>query len=392
MKLICLFFLSFWIGIGGHCQSFTFNKGGTSAKNYFEEIPYEAIKNKIVINVEVAGKKHRFLFDTGAPMAIGDDLAEELAIPSLARVSTTDANGVSDSIDVVFLKEIKLGDIIFTDVPAMRFIPDLFECWNIDGVIGSNILRNSIVQIVPERKVIVLTDNAAKLSLNKKNSLPMIVNRGPQSYPFINIQFRSKQGKAAIELGFDTGGDEFISLPEDYLDQIAQAHVYEIAERGFGTHNYSEFGLAEPDTLLRVRVPRLTIADASFSNLITETHKQGLARMGARVLNYGRVTLDFIHSKFYFEATRPANDLNEGEWPLYPAIVNNKVLVGVVWDSMKERIKVGEQIVAIGNKSLPLMDICDWINNDYMPADKKELMLTIKGEDGSTREVKIERK
>jgi hypothetical protein len=78
---------------------------------------------------------------------------------------------------------------------------DLYKCLHIDGVIGSNILRNSIVQIIPGNHVVIITYDKLKLKLNPKNQTVLIAGE-PQSYPFFKAQL---SGKKTLKIGFDTG-------------------------------------------------------------------------------------------------------------------------------------------------------------------------------------------
>lgn len=90
--------LLFVVTINYSCfaQSFTFNQGGTTQKHYYNEIPYESIQGKILIYVDVACKKHKFLFDTGSPAAITRELAGELKFPVLYKEQVNDAHGNRD--------------------------------------------------------------------------------------------------------------------------------------------------------------------------------------------------------------------------------------------------------------------------------------------------------
>ena len=110
-------------------QSFTFNQGGTTEKHYYNEIPYEFINGKIFIYVKVAGKKQKFLFDTGSPSAINKELAAELKFPELYKDLARDAHGNQDSVTIISLKEIKIGNVTFNNISAFTIIPDFLKCW-----------------------------------------------------------------------------------------------------------------------------------------------------------------------------------------------------------------------------------------------------------------------
>jgi hypothetical protein len=387
MKLVLLVLSALLTGTSVFSQRISFNLGGTPSSGYYEEIPYELVYGKMILSVEIDGRKHRFLFDTGAPTCISDSLAAELNASALGRMQVTDATGKRDSLLVVSLREIHLGGLVFTGIPALRFLPNVLRCLHLDGAVGSNMLRGSIVQILPERHVIILTDDLRRLSQKNRNSIPMGTNRDQQSYPHINVVFRSDKININVDLGFDTGGNEFLALSDDYARQVIQQyHVCSIVQRGFGSDKISEFGAAASDSTYRVLVPRFTVAQAMFDSLVTETQKQGISRIGRKLLDYGSVTLDFIHGKFYFEPTSADNHLSEPLWPFNPIIIDNKLWVGVVWDA-SAALKPGEQIVGIGAVGLPAIDACTWFGGKYLDG-LQEVVLKV-GNGDAVREVRV---
>jgi hypothetical protein len=93
-RLLCLLVL--FAGNTYGQGKINFNQGGTTAKNYFAVIPYQMVNGKILIDVELAGTKHKFIFDTGAPTCISTALALQLKAKVLGKVSAGDVSGISD--------------------------------------------------------------------------------------------------------------------------------------------------------------------------------------------------------------------------------------------------------------------------------------------------------
>lgn len=90
----------------------------------------------------------------------------------------------------------------FNNIPAVKIIPDFLKCWHVEGVVGSNILRNSIVKIVPDKHPNILTDNEDKLLLTNKTGIHLIDNNNSQTFPTFKIFFKAKVN---LRFGFDTG-------------------------------------------------------------------------------------------------------------------------------------------------------------------------------------------
>ncbi|RYF26920.1 MAG: hypothetical protein EOO42_00005, partial [Flavobacteriales bacterium] len=154
-----IFFITFFLLITEYSfsQSLSYNKGGTKATNYFEEIPYQDINGKMIVNVKINGIDYNFLFDTGAPMCLSSKILTEVNANKVQNDQVKDVNGNKTSSPTVVINDIALGNLNFSGIPAVVGVPDFFKCWNIDGILGSNLLRNSIIQINSQKKTIAIT-------------------------------------------------------------------------------------------------------------------------------------------------------------------------------------------------------------------------------------------
>lgn len=371
-----------------HAQSFTMNQGGATVKNYYVELPYEVINGKLIVSVEIAGGKHRFVFDTGAPVLVSTAFAAQIKAEVIGHNRLRDANGKDDSVSIVKLNGIALGNVSFDAIPAIGSLPDLYKCWDVDGSIGSNMFRNSIVSIQSDKHLIIITDQADKLTLNKKHSVPLITHEkyNTQSDPIFKIILGNK---VPVLLEFDTGDPSFLRFSEDYMKQLSKYTVCEVIDKGYGAGQISAYGLQNNADKYLLKIPLLTIGAGSFNNVVTETNKGGSAAIGCRLLNYGNVTLDFINGRFYFDARDETNNLDEKHWPIKPTVVDNKLVVGVVWSKAKNLVKPGEQILSVNEKQFPEADLCNMISKQPILPTEDSARVTIKDAAGKERVVQI---
>lgn len=366
-------------------QNNILNRGEVSAKGYYEEIPYEDINGKMFVNVELGGQKHKFLFDTGAPVELSQELVSAIKPPVFAKIKAGDVNGKTDSTRVMNLSGLKVGNLLFMNVAAIDIFPAFYKCWGAEGVLGSNILRNSIVQINATKHVIIITDQADKLGLNDKHSVLMLTNTDGQSTPVLQINLNKKLNLA---LPFDTGDNGFLRFSEDLKNRIAKNDVFKVIDKGYGASMFGVQGLQDNADKYLLKVPSLTIGSARFDNVITETNKGAIPGIGTKLLNYGTVTMDFIHGKFYFDATDDIRDLNEKQWPFQPTLNGDKIVVGLVWAKGKKIVKPGLQILAVDDRDVTHVNICDIISGGPILAGKETATITIK--DGNGKEQKIQ--
>jgi hypothetical protein len=386
MKLIFNLCLLLAICSGAYAQNLIYNQGGTSAKNYYEEIPYQAINGKMFVQVELNGKKHKFLFDTGAPVAISPGLVAELKARFIDEDTLSDVNGVTDTMGVVQIPKIKIGSIQFNHIPAITFFPDFYKCWNIDGVIGSNILRNSIVSIDGTRHIIILTDQLEKLKLNNSYSSEMVTNTSYQSNPIIKVVLKDD---ITLNLGFDTGDNEFLRISEDMISQLPDSGAYQTLAKGYGANTIGGLGLQQSAEKYLLRFPEMKIGNSLFNNIIIETNKSGTSAIGSKILKYGIVTLDFIHCRFYFNSAKKKNEVKEKQWPFVPTVINDRLAIGVVWDKYKNEVKPGQQIVAIDDVDYSRVTLCDMLNRSHILAGKETANITVKDDQGNLQKIQI---
>jgi hypothetical protein len=372
-----------------NAQRVSLNQGGATP-GYYEELPYEDINGKLFVTVEVGGIKRHFMFDTGAPCMLSEALANELKSPEIYKDTVRDVNNVA-TITALVKTDITLGKTLFASVPALKGWPatGLLSCWPIDGIIGSNILRNSIVRIDSKRHLIIITDQKNKLDLKSTNSAKMDAGGKYESSPLLHMLVMGVNSKVDLSLEFDSGDNALLRLTENETSQMEQFHVLEVLAKGYGATTYGMLGLQQAADKYRVRFPRIVIGKTPFENMATETNKTGIPGVGTALLKYGILTLDFIHGKYYFDADSAVNNLAGKQWPFSPGINDNKLIVGIVWNKATAKVLPGEQIMAINDIDYSHIDLCDMLNKVPALASKQSAIFTIKDKDGNLRKVEI---
>lgn len=369
-------------------QIVSYNKGGTKATNYFEELPYQDINGKIIVKVRINQVDYNFLFDTGAPTCLSSKILNAVNTDKYKDDRVNDVNGNHASTQTVIMKDIELANLTFNNIPALVGVPDFFQCWNVDGIIGSNLLRNSIIQINSHKKNIVITDLAEKLQLNSKTGISLFLDT-VQSYPVFNAQLSNK---STIPIHFDTGDNGLLSVSETSMEQLKKAKVYEIITKGYGASQIGSFGLEKENQKFLLKFPVFDIDEIHLKNVATVTNKGLGARIGSKILNYGVVTIDYINRKFYYDGDSKEIDLTEKQWPFQPAFNNNKLVAGLIWQKAGDNIDLGEQIVEIDGISFENITLCNLLVNKPILEGKDQATVTIRSKKGELRKLKVEKK
>lgn len=370
-------------------DDFTLNQGGTTQTNYYTELSYEDIRWAPIIKVTINGKEYRFLLDTGAPNAISKKLFDELKPELIKKVPVLDANNYENNLNIVRLKEIKIGTVTFHDIPtAVPNDPFFFDCLGVDGFIGSNLLRNSILQLSSKSRKIIITDQPEKLKLQNKKGTEMYLTTN-QSLPLVTLEYLGK-GSGSIPTLFDTGSAGFIEHSLSQFMQIEQAQVFDIQAKGKGKSTLGLYGFGKDTTQYRLKLPELKINGTSFKNVNLITTLGDDSTIGSRVLDYGVVTLNYKDKKFYFEPDEATYDLSEGLFPVSLIPVGNQLRVGTIWEEqLKEKLTPGDQVIAIDGIDYTTVSSCDIIKKEAIFMGKTQAILTLRDTNGTTRKVTI---
>lgn len=381
MKIKLFFVLiSLIISTKFYAQDINLNQGFAEQKDYFVTIPYTEIQGKIIIEILLNNKFRKFVVDTGAPTSITEKLAQELNPTKLGKLQIRDQSGAIDSTGVVSLSDIKLGSVSFKNIPTI-VTKDLifYECIKVDGLIGSNLLRNTAIQFNSKNKTITLTDNPKKLNLIKKYSNDMELSQG-QSSPFFSIKLKKNNIVANEKVLFDTGDDSFYELSISVFNQLTEkALVYDKLAESNGTFTFGLHGAAEIEHQYLLSIPKLEVNKVSFQNVITATTYANRSRIGSPILNYGVITLDYLNKKININPFDDvvAIDLKEKTWAIEPTFKDQKAVVGIIWDnSLNSNVNLGDEILKFNEIDYKNMSFCDiYLSNNKSENEKATVVL-----------------
>jgi hypothetical protein len=322
-------------------------------------IPYSEIKGLLIVPVTIKGKMYNFIFDTGASMVISDKLYKELKPCSILRINMGDASGNRKKTKGILLPKIHLQEITFRNTPGVVLHEDnkWFECLGIDGIIGSNMLRKSVIQFDEQNKQIIITDNIKKLFLQTNESQEVKPSFW-QSNPYINITLQKKENSAVYNVLFDTGDNGFFTLS---LNELNGSVVDTIAESE-GSFASGAHGFYKKQYHLLLRIPEFVVSGLILTNVIITTTQSKNSRIGNKLLQYGKTTLDYKKKRFYFESYEniKTDELSEMPRAVGLTVQNNKMVVGIIWDKQLEsQINFGDEILSINGIDLQSLDFCE---------------------------------
>jgi predicted aspartyl protease len=373
-------------------QNVDFDRGFIKQKRYFEEIACELVNGKIIVPVGINGKIYKFLLDTGAPNVISKRLFDKLTLEEVNSVAISDANNLMQSMQSTELPILNIGALVFENQPALIYDFDsnsLFGCFKIDGIIGSNLLRKSVLKISTSEQKIYITNTVKDLNPKTKPSKIKLI--GSQKSPYVKFSFVGKNTNNANDtVLIDTGMDGFYDMSNRAFNYFIESAIFETVAEAEGVSGIGIFGAGKPAPQRLIKAETATLNNTSIKNLIIETTDDINSRIGLEFLKHGDLIIDFKRKKAYFESKDTI--VLESNMPKYtPTIIENKFVVGMVWDeNLAKQMSHGDQIIGINSIKTSEMNPCEILNLREQFKNHSSYTIHIKNKENAILSILIE--
>ena len=172
----------------------------SSARSYV--IPFEYKDNLIYVNVVINGKSWRFLLDTGATNVIDQRIFDEGDFKQIDDLSIGDSNKQRRNLKIVKVPEIEIGGMRMQNSAAIVADLSTLLCYEVDGLIGSNLLAKFEVEIDYEKEELILSRDAVQTSYLEEFDIAIPFRPSAQRVPKLTIQWLKWQRGGVT---FDTG-------------------------------------------------------------------------------------------------------------------------------------------------------------------------------------------
>jgi hypothetical protein len=369
-----------------------FNQGKINDKEYYEVIPYETEIGKIILPVTINNKTYRFLLDTGAPNLFSTELLKEINVAEGDSINVNDANNQDQKMKFAVVPQLKIGNLVFENQAGLIYNfeeHNFLSCYKIDGFIGSNLLRNSIIKINGANKTIIITNKIKSLNIDKKPIKMKLV--GNQKSPYVELNFIGKNKEKASDMVLmDTGMDGLYDMSKRAYTIFEKGKIFEALFTATGIGDSGLFGVGNSNEQKLLEIENANLNQQIINNIMVSTTSDDNSRIGLEILKYGNVTLDFLNKKFYFESPKTI-DVKEKVPKFYTSVQNDNIVIGIVWDEkLKTLMNTGDKVISVDQIDIANISLCEFLRLKKEWKKKDSYILKLKNKEGQISEITIE--
>jgi len=365
MKYYLLLLFAFWI------NSYTFAQTQ-------DTIWFENLIGLIKIPVQINGKVHYFIFDTGAEVtAIREDVAAGLDKTGSSRKRLKDSNKKVTVQSKFVVHSIKIGNSDLKDQSIYTFPNSpLFNCSGFEGIIGVDIIKQFDWLIDFNKLYIVKTDTSDPNSrFNDFVALDFYKNK---FRPMIKL----KIGNKTVDFLFDSGANESGIDKKNYRkirNEIIKS--YDEISSVSGANSY---GQQSKESFFLVATHPANL-DSIIHYAMFNTISVGENRIGNDFWRHNQLFLSWSKCKLLY---RTVNTEKKKTFGIFFRIIDDSMVVNsLVYTEqiLKSGVKTGDKVKTINGKSYT--DYCELLMYQLLT---KENMYTIELQDGKQFTVKKE--
>lgn len=366
-------------------------KSTITAKEYMTVSKFEYENGHIFIKTKIQNQnfESNFIFDTGAGTTVSPELSKKIDFKKITLKGDIDSK---DPLQKSFpmIDSLFIGNIKFLKTGAVEVEPSKItdpRCKSFDGIIGANILKNSIWQINYETKELMVADKLSKLNnINDAIKIPFTPASITGS-PILSIVLNDSLTMNWI---LDTGFNGFITFSnadkDIFLKKIPKKDIVSNYSLGYNTI----YGKDTSTAIAYLLNASLNIGEHNFSNVpVTFGKYKNISRkkngvIGNKFLENFIVTIDWKENYIYLLPIQshqlPHNQVSYG---INYGFENGKLIVGAIWknsDAEKQGIKIGDQITQFnGKKAIEISqkEICNFFDGNTTLMDGQTLNITI---------------
>lgn len=357
-----------------------------SESNFVDSVDIEWDHGQLYVPVVMNGTTYRFLFDTGAGQAV---LYDDTPIPDCQTagvIRSFDAVGRCDTVQMVMLPPLTMGNITFTGLKA-TVQHRAVKRKGINGIVGFDIIAKGLnVKIDVREHMMILSDLKDFFKDEGGYEARYKLN---YHVPYVEL---SPFGRFKEPTLFDTGSRRFYSINMKSFDRGMNGATdmmgVVVEDRTRGQHAIGHSGVESEGEVCFLTFDALRLGGYVFTDVKTLT-TQGGSHLGAALLNYGSVVFNAKRKRMYFQPYGEGNSCSVDNDRPDIAFVDESghASVGIIRqgsEPYKRGFRQGDLILQIDGR--PVNSFASFISWGFLAG--REYRFTVRNRLGQQKEVK----
>lgn len=360
-----------------------------SKQDFVDTLQIEFDRHRILLPIEIEGKKYRFLFDTGATQGVVFTNSRVPYIKEVGNVVSFDINNHSDTVRVVQLPAFRLGSLVIDGYLATVGRSSAITR-GYDGIIGFDLINKGLCcKLDVENHRMILTDRkkffAQEEGYEVKYKLSGFV-------PYVWVSPFMRHMDRAL---FDTGFSHFYTMNRESFQQ----HVYksrqvaaQVEGRAVGQHTIGMHGVERADTVYFLALDRLKWDDFAFRDVHIVT-QEGSSHIGAELLDYGSVIINPFKKRILFQPNKTKTDeitISNKQFQMYIIPMNGRPAIGLIREeseAYRNGLRQGDIILKVNGRDIPSIAIFQQLH--FKPGET--YIYTVRHRNGTLQDVKVKK-
>lgn len=316
-----------------------------------DTIPYEFIHEKIIIPVTVNGVKTKYIVDTGGKTGMTYDFATQMKATAAGFTGISDMNARTASYQEAYVENVSIGENYKVKQLKTMVLPrnPFFTELGVAGILGGDAFAESVVTFDSRFGIMVINYPYRPERLKVTDGIPLLDSNEHHSH--INISV----GETELKVLFDTGAGGFLLYSSEDNDRLANVSGAQVTNQAHGIVAAGITGLADPVDIKKVNIPSIRIMGKEFANVGSTTTAMPRTIVGVELLKHGKVIIDYMRKRFYFFPFEEGKTDMGGAPSLWNVSIlprNGRFEITTIWDSMKDKVAFGDEVVNINGTSL----------------------------------------
>ena len=356
-----------------------------------DTIHYEYVHDKIIIPVIVNGVKVKYIVDTGGQTGtIRENAVEMKAMSGGTSRGVSDLNGMSLAYEEAVLSNVQLSsNYKLTQMKSMVFPSNgFFRELGVVGILGSDAFAQAVVTFDAREQIMIINYPYRPDRFKLTDGVEMF--SGDTHHSIINVNL----GGVEKQVLFDTGAEGFLMLTANDFKDIEAAGKGEKTAHGFGINGVGLEGLSHPVDMNKVNVKEMTVLGKKFTKAGSVISDKSTTLVGVDLLQYGKVVIDYMRNRFYFfPFDSEIADMGGAPktWNVSILPANERFEITTVWDSMKDVVNFGDQVVDINGTDITKFPMSQSAVDSVMNAIKENVGYIVVLKDGQKKKIEVRR-